>query len=1002
MRFHVMVAVPLVALLCYLALLALTIRRGLKQTPRYGFALYLSAMAVWAFGAALVRIDVPWGTTLQRLKITHVGIYCFFATFYHFVVSFLQLKRQRRCIPLAYLCGLLVAIANWTFWPLVDNATLRADGTLAYTVVGPSLIFQALLISGWFVLAVINLARAHRQAQDPVLRNRIAYLLLAVSLTIGGALANLSTTIGQFGFDHALNAISALFLAYVIFRYRLLDIQVAMRRAAVALVTTMLISAVFLLLTFFIHAVFQVTAGLSYLLAAMLVGSAIGISLAHRRLGDTLWEWEERLFLGQRYQAYSAVQDLIQRMRAIVDGDELKATIEATVAQALEAQAVSLVSLDERSETPAALPPDLANRAVTRSEAEQMWPQLMAGEPMTSGELFVPIETRRGTYVLVVGPSATGRRFSLQDLEVLSALASPATLALENAWLQAERKRVQEALVRQLEHEVDTLSALTDLVSKATDPDSVMDELLGYALKVTRYDGGAICLLDEATGELVLAACQGMPEECQNLEVRAPVAGLWAEWLKTPAALDATQLSPSDPAYPLIQTAMFSQGVKQFMGAPLGSAAAPQGILLLVSRVPREATAHSLDFVAAVGRLLGMALRNARLMSQMQQQAEQLRFLYESSLDIAGRAHASDLFEAIVRHSVRLSRAKGGALLRLDGEREELEFLSAYHSTGERREWVRGYRIKVGNSLAGQVVRMRQPLMVEDYHTWPGHLPDLTLLEVRAMLQVPLLWEGQVIGVLGVVDELGRRFSEDDVHLLSLFASQAAIALKMAEARAQAEELAMLEERSRIAREIHDGLLQDLASIMLKADFCLDLLEEDTEAAAAKLEEISQALQTCIRETRWLVSALRADGIRARGLLPVLRQHLAEFEERAGLVPQLQCTGDASGLSEQACLVLLRVLQEALNNVHKHALAERVWIRLDFTSPRVVRLSVQDDGRGFELAEDMLRTPSGDGGFGLSNMHERVTKVGGSLRIETEPGSGTRIEVTLPKEGKVG
>jgi len=1000
MRFHVMVAAPLVALLCYLVLLALTVRRGLKRTPRYAFMLYLTAMAVWAFGAVLVRADFPWGSTLQRLKVMHVGIYYFPATFYHFVVSFLQLKSQRRYIPLTYLCSSLSIIALWTIWSTIGSASLQPDGTLTYTIVlGLPQVIQLLSANVWVALAVVNLIRAHWRARDPLLRNRITYLLLVIALTLIGIYSNFSVTVGQYGFDHALNVISALLLGYVITHYRLLDIQVAMRKAAMALVSAMLVTAVFLLLAFFLYVVFHIPARSSYLLAAILVGTGIGISLVHRHLGDILREWEGRLFLGRRYQAYRALQDLTRRMAAIGDWNELKATIEATVAQALEARVVNLVTLDEGGGNLEALPADVPAQAVTRAEAKQLWPQLMDDELLAVGELFVPIKTMHGTHILVIGPSATRRRYLLEDLEVLSALAGPAALALENARLQAERREAQEALVRQLKHEVDTLSVLTDLVSKATDLDAVMDELLCYALKVTHCDCGAIWLLDEAAGELVLAASEGLPEGFQAQEPRAPVAGSWAEWLKTSAALDAMQLSSSDPAYPLIHAAMLGQGAKQFICTPLGSAEAPLGVLLLASCTLGGTIKCDLDFVAAIGRLLGMALRNAQLMSQARRQAEHLRHLYETLLDITSRVHASGLLEAIVRHSVRLSRAQGGALLRLDSERQELEFLSVYHSIREDRHLV-GYRIKVDGSVAGQVVQTGQPVIVDDCHAWPGQLPDLALPRVRAMLQVPLLWEGQVIGVLSVVDQLDRRFSEDDVRLLSLFASQAAIALKIAEAHARAEELAMLEERNRIAREIHDGLLQDLASIMYKADLCLDLLEEDTEAAEEELEEISQALQACIRETRWLVGALRPGGIRARGFLSMLRQRLAEFEERTGLVLQLRCDGDDSGLSERLSLVLLRLVQEALNNVRKHAQAERVWIHLDFTSPQVVRLSVQDDGRGFDLAEEMRRAPSG-GRFGLFSMRERVAGVGGSLRIETEPGRGTRIEATLPRERKI-
>lgn len=563
---------------------------------------------------------------------------------------------------------------------------------------------------------------------------------------------------------------------------------------------------------------------------------------------------------------------------------------------------------------------------------------------------------------------------------------------------RAGLERAREGLIHQLQCQVDAFSALAEMLSEDASSDLIVDDLLGCALELTGRDGGVICLKDEAGEEMVLAAGRGLYEgEASPEERRLPLVGPWAEWLKAPAALDLTQLSPSDPAYRLIRAERLIPGLRLLIGAPLDSPAAPLGVLLLADHVSERATALDLEFVAAVGRLLGAILHHARLVKRFRQRAEQLCRLYEVSLDISAHVHASDLWEAIVRHSVQLSGAQGGALLRLDGERDELEFLSVYHRFRDDRHLI-GCRLKVDGSLAGRVVRTRQWQIVDDCHEWAGRLPELTVPGVHIMLQVPLLWEGRVMGVLSVVDDLGRRFSEDDVHLLSLFASQAAIALRVAETRLLTEELAMLEERSRIAREIHDGLLQDLAVMMYQAELGLDLLSEgDTEAVGEKLRMIGHVLRKCVSETRWLVSALRPDGIKARGFIPVLHQRLEEFKDRSGLVPGFHCVGEDSDLPEQLSFVLLRVVQEALNNVHKHAQAKRVWVGLDLSSPHEVRLSVEDDGRGFDPAGEKDRAGRRSS-FGLAGMRERVEAAGGRLLIETAPGKGTRLEVVLPRQ----
>jgi PAS domain S-box-containing protein len=210
--------------------------------------------------------------------------------------------------------------------------------------------------------------------------------------------------------------------------------------------------------------------------------------------------------------------------------------------------------------------------------------------------------------------------------------------------------------------------------------------------------------------------------------------------------------------------------------------------------------------------------------------------------------------------------------------------------------------------------------------------------------------------------------------------------------RSEAE--AIDEERRRIAQEIHDGVVQDLAALRLRASLWYDWVQASPAQAQAELAELQAILDREIAEIRRAIFALRPVALDEVGFFPALRQLAADFDNLYQFYVDLHIAGDEECLPSTLELPLFRIVQEALSNVSKHAQASLVWIGLNLTQDEAVRLAIRDNGLGFD-PNGLEETMQG-GHLGLKQMRERVEKAGGTLVIDSQPGQGTEVRVVLP------
>ena len=263
-----------------------------------------------------------------------------------------------------------------------------------------------------------------------------------------------------------------------------------------------------------------------------------------------------------------------------------------------------------------------------------------------------------------------------------------------------------------------------------------------------------------------------------------------------------------------------------------------------------------------------------------------------------------------------------------------------------------------------------------------------TFAYVRSWMAVPLGLKDQVMGMLVLASSQERAFSERQATLALAIASQAAIAIENARLYEQAQELAAVEERQKLARELHDSVSQALYGIALGAHSARTLLKRDPGLVDEPLEYILSLAKTGLAEMRALIFELRPESLETEGLVAALSKQAAAVQMRHDVPIETELCEEPD-LPIKVKQELYRVAQEALHNTIKHAEASLVKVRLDRTAEAII-LEIRDNGRGFDPLSSF------PGHLGLRSMQERVSHLGGWLQIESAPGQGTLILTQVP------
>ena len=290
-----------------------------------------------------------------------------------------------------------------------------------------------------------------------------------------------------------------------------------------------------------------------------------------------------------------------------------------------------------------------------------------------------------------------------------------------------------------------------------------------------------------------------------------------------------------------------------------------------------------------------------------------------------------------------------------------------------------------------QAFKHKRTEVIPDVRVDPHWHPFSSHEKVHSAVAAPLVIGQEAIGVLTVDRFEAQAFTDEDAQILQVFANQAAIAFKNAQLHQQAQSAAALEERNRLAQDLHDAVNQTLFSAALIAEALPNIWEEDPKHGAQVLEELRLLTQGALAEMRTLLLELRPAALTEKSFGELL-QHLAKaFTNRTQIPVNLLIEGDCA-LPPDVQITFYRIAQEILVNITKHAKATQVSLNFD-CAPEVVVLSVCDNGCGF----DTKRIPLGH--FGLGIMRERADKIGATLEIASQPGRGANIALVWENKG---
>jgi signal transduction histidine kinase len=293
------------------------------------------------------------------------------------------------------------------------------------------------------------------------------------------------------------------------------------------------------------------------------------------------------------------------------------------------------------------------------------------------------------------------------------------------------------------------------------------------------------------------------------------------------------------------------------------------------------------------------------------------------------------------------------------------------------------------HGLLGAMLESADPHRTENIRSdprfggWPAHHPWMT-----SFLGVPIVSKGEVIGAFYLTNREGAgSFSDDDQSVIEMLAAHAAIAIENGRLYERSRELSVIEERNRLARELHDAVAQTLFSVVLTAEAAATLVDRDPQAAKERLAEVQRLASDAVRELRSLVFELRPAELEAEGLVPTLVKHVEVLRRVHRREIELEVEG-ARRLPLEVEGEIFRIVQEALSNALRHAQAAHVRASLRIGGD-LVEAAVGDDGVGFDPAAARSRR------LGLTSMEERAARIGGSLSVESRPGAGTEVRLTL-------
>ncbi|MDZ7844317.1 MAG: GAF domain-containing sensor histidine kinase [Anaerolineales bacterium] len=565
----------------------------------------------------------------------------------------------------------------------------------------------------------------------------------------------------------------------------------------------------------------------------------------------------------------------------------------------------------------------------------------------------------------------------------------------------AELNRVHLREMKLSESELTLLSEVGLAVTQLLELEEILDLALRTFAELLGMDSVMIYLQEPLSGRYELRASRGIdPDQKREIESRRLAGQDITQQVIASGDVFFVKDMSADQRFAGVWNPLAYRSYVKF---PLMSRGGVSGVLGLVTPAGQILDPREVEFLKVVGRVIGIGLENAALLDEAKQNERRAKSLYQLGMKISSSLSLANVLETVADSIRHLMEADISAVALVEGDKSTLVMEPIL---GRRTSCLPGFsevspdQFPWKELLAGQSIQIHTH---EREHS-PLYEDKFTQREgVQSLLAVPLIRAGSFLGLAVLMYRSPRSFARQDIQMMERLTHQVVLSIENAQLYHQLHHLAVLEERDRLARELHDNLSQTLGYLKVKTCMTEDLLTagevEKARESLQQLKKVSDLLYTDVRES---IFNLRADFRSQQGFFATLQEYLAKYRTHYGLhvdlVIENECCLD---IPEQVSCQLLRIIQEALSNVRKHAQARKVLLICSRVEDQML-VEIEDDGRGFPL--ESMEGKNRDS-YGLQIMRERAESIGGRLAIDSRVGKGTRVEVycplaELPGEGR--
>ena len=563
------------------------------------------------------------------------------------------------------------------------------------------------------------------------------------------------------------------------------------------------------------------------------------------------------------------------------------------------------------------------------------------------------------------------------------------------------------------------------LISSDLDLEPLLSKILDSAVTLIQATHGTIGLVVQRNESPVIrtVAIYNMPEDEMGAEM-TPGVGLAGSVLRAGQAIRLDRYGDLDqPTLPALAE-------HSVIGVPIRWRGEMIGFFGIGADSPYRFSAQDQETLELFAQYAAVAIHNARLFEASKDALDEMRLLYETSQRIGLGRDVDDVITAYLEQVAQRTRYVCNVCLYefdADGERTAVVVRGRWNpDTGFQHL---EDRVPYSRDDLDPLLDAGQTVTISDVRRDPRVSPELRSMQEEsgrlALAMIPLMVRGRRMGLVVLSYPGVHEWSEMGLRPYHATAAQLAIAI---DSRLQqrllyerGQQVAVLQERERLARELHDSVTQLIFSTTLIAQSIAPAWKRDPLEGQRRVDRLLELSQTALREMRSLLFELRPveevepltarpgsgqaltgpERVRRYGLLEALRALAADFSQDGVQVDvrtyEFSPTnfGVAVGLGNETTIEpdVYRIVQEALNNAIKHARAHEILVLLDGSTPKQLCLSISDDGVGFAPGPG---EESQAGGFGMKTMRERAETLGGSLRVISAPGRGTTIEVTIP------